>query len=369
MKVIVVDDEKLAIETLEVMFKRIGGIEVVGAYQNPKKFLTDIINLEADVIFLDIEMGSLSGIQVAQKLIAQNIRIPIVFVTAYDQFAVHAFEVRAIDYLMKPIQKHRLEETLQRVYDKQEHLHKAPRVAGQLTAQMMDSFKLYDQYGDEVKWRTRKVKELFVYLWQHYPESVHRSKIMVDLWREQLEDRATTLMHTSLYQLRKTIKDMNLKNPVSLVNEQYVLNFKINSDVEEIEKIISSNSLEPHTIKNLIDLYKGDYLEEEMYDWALFKQRQLKSSVLSVLEKYVESVIELNTSVELAEKCLEKMLRIEPFNDRYIHLLIKYYGEQKKSHYLVSVIEKLSEKWKNELGMDLPSTIYALHQHYIMVQK
>src|SRR5690625_4913254 len=116
MKVIIIDDEQLAVDVLEILLNKINGIEIVGKYTDPQMALLDIPKLNIDVDFIDMEMGELHGLEVAE--IIQSTypnHIEIVFVTAYPQFALEAFEVNAIDYLLKPVIQERLETTIHKV--------------------------------------------------------------------------------------------------------------------------------------------------------------------------------------------------------------------------------------------------------------
>ena len=101
MRVVLVDDEQLAIEMLEILLGKFQDIEVVVKYTNPELALQEITASAADVVFLDMEMGELNGIQLAEKLIKKLPNHNIVCVTAHAQFAVEAFEGIAADYLLK----------------------------------------------------------------------------------------------------------------------------------------------------------------------------------------------------------------------------------------------------------------------------
>lgn len=112
----VVDDESFSIERLTVMLSRFGDVEMIGSESVPAKALDRIVAAAADVLFLDIEMPGLNGLELARKVIERSPAPPcIVFVTAYTEFAVGAFETGAIDFLVKPVQQTRLTSALDRV--------------------------------------------------------------------------------------------------------------------------------------------------------------------------------------------------------------------------------------------------------------
>ena len=113
--VVLVDDEKLAREELAYLLEDFGDIEIAGSGENGLDAIRLIENLEPDVVFLDVQMPGLDGLGVIRKLRERGVPLPyFVMATAYDQYAVEAFRLEAFDYLLKPVEKERLAETLER---------------------------------------------------------------------------------------------------------------------------------------------------------------------------------------------------------------------------------------------------------------
>ncbi|RPH25555.1 two-component system response regulator YehT [Buttiauxella warmboldiae] len=114
LKVLIVDDEPLARENLRVMLQNEADLEIVGECGNAVEAIGAVHRLHPDVVFLDIQMPRISGLEMASMLDPQQ-RPYIVFLTAFDEYAVQAFEEHAFDYLLKPIDSLRLEKTLHRL--------------------------------------------------------------------------------------------------------------------------------------------------------------------------------------------------------------------------------------------------------------
>ena len=115
LKILVVDDEQLARDELCYQLGRIDDVEVVGQAGNGLEALTAVDRVGPDLIFLDIQMPGLGGFEVARRLLTRDGEAPaLVFVTAFDQYAIEAFEVNAVDYLLKPVEPGRLEQALER---------------------------------------------------------------------------------------------------------------------------------------------------------------------------------------------------------------------------------------------------------------
>ena len=115
LSILIADDEKLARRDLKFLLKSIEGVSVVGEAKNGVEALDRIKKLSPQLTLLDIEMPGLNGLQVVGKLLKQGIDTAVVFITAYDHYAVRAFEVNAVDYLLKPVAVERLKDTINRV--------------------------------------------------------------------------------------------------------------------------------------------------------------------------------------------------------------------------------------------------------------
>lgn len=112
---LIVDDEKPARDELAYLLKSIPDVTVVGQVKNGLEAVAFIKDKSPDLVFLDVQMPGLDGFGVLKKLVERKIRLPqIVFATAYDHYAVQAFEVSAIDYLLKPVDKIRLAKAIAR---------------------------------------------------------------------------------------------------------------------------------------------------------------------------------------------------------------------------------------------------------------
>lgn len=111
LRVVLLDDELLALGYLRTLCEGIPNLEVVKAFDNPLVFLSEVANLSFDFCISDIVMPNLSGLEVAEKLHSK----PIIFTTAHNEYAADAFDIEAIDYLRKPVQRERLERAIEKV--------------------------------------------------------------------------------------------------------------------------------------------------------------------------------------------------------------------------------------------------------------
>jgi two-component system, LytTR family, response regulator LytT len=114
-RAVVVDDEQLAREELCYLLGKVGGVEVVGQAGNGVEALDVIEDSRPELVLLDVQMPGLTGFEVARRLSENGFEAHIVFVTAFDRHAIQAFEVNAVDYLLKPVEVDRLGTAVDRV--------------------------------------------------------------------------------------------------------------------------------------------------------------------------------------------------------------------------------------------------------------
>src|ERR1700757_4324223 len=118
---VIVDDEQLARDELAYLLKNIGDVDVVAQGKNGVEAVNLIREHNPDLVFLDVQMPGLDGFGVIKKLLDKKVPLPkIVFATAFDQYAVKAFEVNAVDYLLKPFDKTRVAQSIQKAKTKLE---------------------------------------------------------------------------------------------------------------------------------------------------------------------------------------------------------------------------------------------------------
>ena len=115
LRTVVVDDEQLAREELCFLLQQVGGIDVIGQAGNGVEALRVIEEQQPDLVMLDVQMPGITGFEVARRVVQAGLESQLVFVTAFDQYAIDAFDVNAVDYLLKPVEQERLTTAVERV--------------------------------------------------------------------------------------------------------------------------------------------------------------------------------------------------------------------------------------------------------------
>ena len=118
LRAILIDDEMSSLRSLDAELSMYcPEIKVIGKFQDPAKASSELDSLNPDVVFLDIEMPGMNGFEFLQQF--ENIPFNVIFVTAYDEFAIRAFDFNAVDYVLKPVRKAKLIQAVQRAQENQ----------------------------------------------------------------------------------------------------------------------------------------------------------------------------------------------------------------------------------------------------------
>ncbi|MED1954589.1 response regulator [Brevibacillus centrosporus] len=279
------DDERLAIQYMEKILDGIEGIEIVGRYQDSVKALHDIQSLRPDVVFLDVEMPERDGIETAEEISLLLPDTDIVFVTAYEEYAVKAFELDALDYVLKPVQRERLQKTLKRLQKEKEWMAEEKRESSpQAKIHCFQSLQIEVSGGglQTIRWRTAKAQELFAFLIHRRGKPVRKDYLLELFWTDMEWKKGYSLLYTTVYQIRKTLERLGNGLKITNLEDGYLLEMGgISLDVEEWESQlrslppISEDSLSKHM--ELIEQYRGDYFAEYDYLWAESERQRLRA--------------------------------------------------------------------------------------------
>lgn len=288
MRAILVDNEYLSLAKLKKMLEHdVDGIEVIGTYTDPAPVPAIAKEFRPDVLFLDIHMPEVDGLTLGEQVRAVLPEAEIVFITAYDQYALKAFELPATDYILKPFQLERLKKTVDRLKremgEREESGSSAPRPWIRCFHQIC--FQLPGQQPRTVKWRTSKAQELFAYLLHHRDRTVDREAIIELLWPDFELSGAMKQLYTTVYHIRQTLKAYGLE-AVSISSVDLKAGYKLSVgearlDTAEwevlVKKLVAIDSSNYREYECVLEMYEGSYLGEYEYLWAEYERERLRS--------------------------------------------------------------------------------------------
>lgn len=269
MRAVIVDDEYYALQGLKIELENIGGIEIVGMYEDGLRMLEEIKKIRPDIIFLDIEMPRMNGFELLEKIMETGSIPNIVFVTAYSDYAVKAFEINAVDYIVKPVTKKRILKTLERI--------KPVSAQGKETTLQINCFKhlsiLVNGKETNSGWRTRKSEELIAFLISEKGSFISKEKIAEALWPEQDRESALSNLYMAYYYIRKQENKTGSRIPIESERGKMRINTElIVCDMLEFDKMIDAGNRDADErvvyLEKAEKLYQGLLFEDCYYTWV-----------------------------------------------------------------------------------------------------
>jgi len=358
LRAIIVDDEELAIKRLKRILSESGEVKICSTFLNPLEAYEFAAANPIDVVFLDISMPEINGITLSRALLDLDPSIDIVFVTGYDNYAVQAFELSALDYIMKPITEERIAKTL----NKLSHKHPSLEVVqSHIVVQMFNGLKIQRQDYDHLplKLRSPKTEELLAFL--ICKKSVSREEIIDVMWGDLSREKAWKNLNSTLYYIRKAISAGNMGDFIKAdrngirIEESFIY-----CDLYEFERLlkqtrqVSEQSAE--LFKQMELLYIGELLRGKSYGWATEWSRRLEQDYIEVLETAARFYLVSN---ELSQSLyyFNGILKLDAIREDIHREVIKIYiqlGRKTEAHRQYRELEKLLLQ---ELGIEPESRI------------
>lgn len=284
MRVVCIDDEHLSLNYIKRQLERLENINVIGTFTNPLEGKNFILKEVVDVVFLDIEMPPLNGMEIAAQILKKRPNVIIIFVTAFASFAVDAFEINAMDYLVKPVRFDRLQITINRIEEQLKARGKdgAPST-NKLKIRIAPSLAFEEEPNvfKALAWRTSKTQELFIYLLQNNGVIIEKSAIIDLLWDEYNLEKAYSLLYTTIYNIRKQIKPYEPHIVLHNRSYGYLLELQeVEIDLvhweEELEGLPEMNSASIGAYEKTMQKYSGVYLSDYDYTWLEAERHRLE---------------------------------------------------------------------------------------------
>ncbi|MBV7274513.1 response regulator [Clostridium sp. PL3] len=292
MNILIVDDEISTLEEIEFYVKKYKEFDCCVACKNSVEALEQAEKQPFDIVLLDIDMPVINGLELADRLLNIFPGMKVIFITAYNHYATEAFEVNAIDYVLKPIREERLFKALDRLVGKKVDDHKNKK--GNYEIYIQTFGRLVVKVGGEVvKWNRQKSSEIFAYLLENRDVPVHKEKLCDLLWPDLEPKKALANLQTTIYSIRKTFLAYNSqKISIEYSGNSYMLIAKNTYiDAFEFEKEVQKAiDLQDATfLECAIGLYKGEYLSEEGWIWAETKKEALRRKYVFAVQRLKKS--------------------------------------------------------------------------------
>lgn len=245
------DDEELQLLRLEKEVKKVApeNSEFL-VFTNAMDFLKENKGTKIDIAFLDIEMPGMNGVELAKELKKVNPLVNVIFVTAYNDYALSAYNIHASGYLLKPVSASKIKEELDGLrYDIE------LKGKNKLQIKCFGNFEVFYK-GEPLKFSYKKSKEVFAYLVDREGSGISINELNAVLWEED----HSSYLRNLISDIQKTLKSIDCSDVfVKRHNECYIDIDKVDCDAYEYRK---GN---PEAIR----LYRGEYMIQ--YPWAFFE--------------------------------------------------------------------------------------------------
>ena len=249
MRILLVDDEKLQLTRLEESVKSVLPTADIVSYTNPVLALEENKKQKIDIAFLDIEMPGLNGIQLAKSLKGINPKINIVFVTAFNRFALDAMKIHASGFVTKPVNE---EKVFEEINGLRYPVELTP--TKKLQIKCFGNFEVFHN-GQPLKFTYSKSKELFAYLVDREGSAININELNAVLWEED----HTSYLRNLISDIQKTLAAIGASDVfIKRHNECYIDTSKVDCDAYEYK----NNN--PEAIR----MYRGEYMYQ--YSWPIF---------------------------------------------------------------------------------------------------
>jgi two-component SAPR family response regulator len=358
LRAVIVDDEIPVLNLLKMFLQRTGQVDVLETFTEPNEALANISNIKPDVVFLDIEMPEMNGLELASRLTEQDDELMVVFVTGYNQYALEAFRVNALDYLLKPVNPNTIQKCISRLIKLKGSSNENKYEESKTKIYCFRDFEVYGNNGF-VKWATRKVKEMLAYFIVHRDSNIDGWLLGEILWPEEDPDKVKTNLHTTLHRLRKTIKEEGL--PIDITSKNIGKGLyrcslgQLSCDLVEFEEAtIRNNSLNKSSIdefERVCALYRDDLFSKKNYGWCESKKEWLQRCYLNMLKNMALFYVDEG----LYQKAIDKLLTAiakAPFDEEIHKSLLKVYGTQNNRALLIRCYEEFKISLFKEMGVE-----------------
>ncbi len=353
---VIIDDERHAIKEIEYYLKMYPEISVMASFINPLEALKELPELKPQLVFLDIEMQQLMGIDVGSNILDINSDTEIVFVTAHEQYAMEAFELNAIAYILKPIGQEKFKNTISKVIKR---VQKTTPVKSnkRLKVQCFGAFKIEWENEEPLKWRSEKTKEVFAYLLMKAGKEVTRDQIIEVVFRDIEMDKAIKQLHNAIYYIRKSLQEYGVEKSLIKLHGNYCMTLGgVYYDKQEWQKLLEIHETELR-VDQIEEIYKGDYLEGADWPWTDIDRQNFKNNYVDLLNRYSKYLVR-KKEYKLAENCLCKAYMQNLYDENTSLNLIQLYIETKQKSKALLHFKKYEQVLRDELNLTPPREMF-----------
>ncbi|MGW9129102.1 response regulator, partial [Paenibacillus chitinolyticus] len=307
--------------------------------------------------FLDVEMPRMNGLQLGQEINELCGETKIIFTTAHKQYALDAFGVYAIDYILKPVTSAAIERVTQRLIKQLPTIEGSVKNLSQASISCFGGFEIRNPEGFPVRWPTKKTEELFTYFLCHPERDISKWHLTDLLWSEMDEERATHNLHNTMYRLKRLIKEQSIGMDIQRTSEGYMLlPLQQMYDLLAFQQFdFSSVTVEQNMnkIEDLYAMYRGPLLDRKDYVWKTSLEEGFSKQYSVLIRALVECDVTLG-KLQRVEQRLDAYLSMYPLSEEFNLKLLDIYTRSGQQQKIALHYAKFAEAYRLELGIEPP---------------
>lgn len=353
MKTVIIENDSDAMTHLENTLEDIELTTVVGKYTSTKEAEREIFKLNPELIILEPDIEPVNGLVFAKKIEQEINDIKVIFVAESSEYAVEAFDLTQVDYVLKPFNQKRLAYALKKLspnyLDFKTNLQKIICCFKNLNYIEMSGKDDFKQI--ELKWRTKNSKEIFAYLVSHRDVHVRKDVLINLFWSEEGLKEAYHNLYTNIYFIRKTLADAKTSILINNHDNYYSLDLKnVRIDFEFwLEQVESYKHKDLAKLERAMDLYKGHFLQEEGYLWAEYKHQKYRLIWLETLE-YIIDEYHKQKNIPRAIINALYLQKLEPYMEKTYYYLMDLFRQINDYTSVKRQYKSLEKMLKEEYG-------------------
>lgn len=365
MKVWLIDDERPCLDELAWLLKQYPDLEFAGMDTDPVMALDYIAESAPDVVFLDIDMPKLDGLELALRIQEQCPGVIVIFVTAHAQYALEAYKAHPLDFLLKPVRQARLDDCIAHLRKHCARLQLNGTAKHTLVLRCFGTFEL--SCGMDVKWGTRRVRELLLYLIDKNSSPASKPELLNALFSGQDDKSTVHNLYMTIYRLKSLLDTLDpQRRLIRLTDDNTLFLAPGVCDFTDFMRFARENAV--ITEKNAIEaahalsLCRGKYLEKESFEWA-------SESINEVETEYERIALGLSSCHNAAgrlpeeELILTELLRHNALcEDAHTHLLELTLQTSSREAFLVRY-EQYARIMKKELHLKPAVRYREIYEH------
>lgn len=244
------------------------------------------------------------------------------------------------------------------ISSKEEITEPDEKESGKIKIQCLNGFvvSLPGPEWQELKWRTKKAKELFAYLFHLQGHSVSREVLIELLWPDTGAKSAIALFHTTLYSIRQSFMQEGLEDLISYEKKRYSLNMQlVDSDLQELMSFLSDQQAWEKDPERIMRLYPGSYMGNSGYLWSYGTAKELENNYLAVLKSGASRRM-LQNQPNAAIPFFQRMLEADPYNEEIVSQLILCLYQSGKQSEAKQQYDRTQQLYREDLELDFSKT-------------